>query len=113
MIMLRTEMRRFDRYKGRLACVCREGEKAHRAFVTNLAAGGLFLQTRARLQPGSQLVLEIERDDKPPLQLTGTVARKQTSHPSAIAVTQPGVGFAIETAPEEYFDLVMKLLKSS
>ena len=108
-----SEMRRFDRFKGRLPCLFREGGKTHRAFATNLAAGGLFLQTRAKLEPGTRLLLEIERDDQPPLLLTGTIARMQASHPSAVAVTQPGVGFALETAPEEYFDLVMKLLKTS
>ncbi|MBW2271956.1 MAG: PilZ domain-containing protein [Deltaproteobacteria bacterium] len=101
------QRRRFERYRSRLSCSFRDGDTTYQAFATDLSAGGLFLQTRAAIKPGTKLVINIERDSDPPLVLTGTVARMRKSHRSAVAVTQPGFGFELESAPEAYFTLVM------
>ena len=101
--------RRFDRVSGRFSCSLRHGDEQHRGFATNLSAGGLFLQTRAKFEPGSKLVLELDWRDGGKLTLTGSVARIQTPHRSTQVVSHPGVGFVVESAPEEYFQLVMGL----
>ena len=42
--------------------------------------------------------------------LTGVIARKRISNRSAAMVAAAGTGVQIQSAPEEYFRLVMKLL---
>ena len=101
--------RRFDRIGARFACALRSGDEEHRAFATNLSAGGLFLQTRAKFAAGDKLTLELDLPDGRKLTLTGSVARVQTPHRSTQAVSNPGLGFVVESAPEEYFQLVMGL----
>lgn len=72
--------RRFDRVSGRFACSIRQGDELHRAFATNLSAGGLFLQTRTEFEPASKLILELDWENGGTLTLTGTVARVQAPH---------------------------------
>jgi hypothetical protein len=108
-----SEQRRFERYRGRLPCSFRDNGATHRAFATNFSPSGLLLQTRAKIPPGTKLVLDLERDDGPPVVVTGKVARMLSSHPSVTAVAQPGLGFELESAPELYFELMMALQKDA
>ena len=105
--------RRFDRFRGRLSCSFQAGETTRQAFATNLSAGGLFLQTRTKLEPGTHLIVNLDREGEQPTVLTGTVARVRRAHPSVASVTHPGIGFAVDSAPEAYFRLVMDLLENS
>ena len=55
------------------------------------------------------LVVNLEREGETPLAVTGAVIRLKRSHPGAMSITQPGVGFSIDSAPEAYFQLIMSL----
>jgi len=103
------EQRRFERFKDRVSCTFKLGETIHRGFATDLSAGGLFLQTRSKPDPDTKLVVNLDREGETPLAVTGAVIRLRRSHPGAVSVRQPGVGFAIDSAPEDYFQLIMKL----
>jgi Tfp pilus assembly protein PilZ len=105
--------RHLERFKGRISCSFKDGDTVQRGFATNVSAGGLFLQSRAEMEPGTKLVLTLDREDGQPLVLTGKVARMRRSHRAAASVTQPGFGFALDSAPEDYFQFIMQLLENN
>ena len=83
----------------------------HRGFVTNLSASGLYLQTRAKLESGTKLMIEVEANVDSQIVLTGTVARMRRSHRATTVIHQPGIGIELVSAPEAYFQLIMELLE--
>jgi hypothetical protein len=107
---LRGENRRFCRYNSRIPCRLRRDGAVQIGFVTDLSASGFFVQTSAQLSPGSKLVLELDIEGTSSLHLDGLVVRTRKSHRAALSVaSQRGVGVKIESAPEEYFQLVLDL----
>jgi Tfp pilus assembly protein PilZ len=87
----------------------RDGESEIRGFVTDVSANGVFVQTQNRPALGCKVVLTLECEGPHPLVLTGAVARVLKSHHAAGSVIQSGVGIQIESAPEEFFQLVNDL----
>lgn len=105
----RPEKRRFPRHAFRIPCTFRVGGDEGRGFVTDVSAGGLFLQTVTRVEPGLEVLLTLELHEGPPLQLHGVVARTRVGHRSAATVLRPGFGVHLDAAPEAWFQLVLSL----
>jgi hypothetical protein len=105
--------RRFERHRQRFPCRMESSEAVHRGFIADASASGLFVNTSATLEPGTRTVLTIEPPGDCEIVLDALVVRKKKSHRSASAVVPPGVGFAIETAPEAYYQLVMKFCEET
>jgi Tfp pilus assembly protein PilZ len=102
--------RRFERHRARIACRIKVGTEEQRGFVTDISAGGLFLETRRALDADTKLVLTLDlSDDSAPLVLMGHVARARRSHRSVASVVSPGIAVELESAPEAYFQLVLDL----
>jgi hypothetical protein len=95
------------RHKRRMTCELRyEGRKAS-GIVLDLSASGLFVQTSARLDPGSVLQLILEaRGDTAEMDLRVRVARQRRTEPRLAALVPPGLGLQILDAPGAYFDLI-------
>ena len=103
-----SNQRRFDRIRQRLPCVIRDEGAHHQGFVTDLSPSGLFLQTRAKLEGALQLIIEIDWNGEN-ITLIGNVARVRKSNRSATAISTSGLGFQIQSAPENYFRMIMEL----
>ena len=99
--------RRFERHRQRFPCTIQSADANHRGFVADASASGLFINTSAVLEPGTQTTLKIEPLGAPEIILSAVVVRQKRSHRSASVVLPPGLGFSIETAPEAYYQLVM------
>jgi len=104
------ERRRFGRHAMRIPCAFRlEGEE-HHGFITNLSASGFFLQTTAKLRPGTRVVVvTTEVDALESVTLCGSVVRGLKSHRSTHVVAAHGVGIQLDSAPEPYYQAVMHL----
>jgi len=76
--------------------------------VTDVSASGLFLQTLANLAGSAQLIIDIDWNGEH-ITLMGKVAHVRQSNRSATAVNTSGFGFHIQSAPEDYFRLIMEL----
>ena len=103
------EMRQYQRHARRAACSFQSPEGTQRGFITNVSARGFFIQTRNRLEPATEIVVTIENDPDPPMIVTGTVARARSSHRSMSSIDQSGIGVQIDSAPEDYYRLVLEL----
>lgn len=104
----RVEKRRFPRQGLRIPCGFRSGGEEGRGFVTDVSAGGLFLQTMARLEPGREVHLSLHPPDAPAIEVLGIVARSRVGHRDAVSVLRPGIGVQIEAAPEAWYQLVLE-----
>lgn len=100
--------RTFDRVRQRVPCVIRDNGTEHQGFVTDVSPSGLFLQTRAQVPSGTQLVVELDWNGES-ITVTGSVARIRRSNRSAAVVNTAGFGFQIQSAPESYFQLMVAL----
>jgi hypothetical protein len=103
--------RRFDRIRQRLPCLIREGEARHQGFVTDVSPSGLFLQTRAKLSGSAQLIIDIDWNGAN-VTLIGAIARVRKSNRSVAVVSSGGFGIQVQSAPEDYFRLIMELQAS-
>jgi hypothetical protein len=77
-------------------------------FVTDVSPSGLFLQTRAKLVPGKQVIVDLDWNGEL-VTLTGVIARVRKSNRSAAMVNASGFGFEIQSAPEAYYQMIMDL----
>ncbi len=100
--------RSFDRIRQRVSCVIKDDTTEHLGFVTDVSPSGLFLQTRAKLVPGRQVIVDLGWNGEL-VTLTGVIARVCKSNRSAAMVNASGFGFEIQTAPETYYQMIMDL----
>lgn len=101
------DKRRFPRQGLRIPCGFSCGQEEGRGFVVDVSAGGLFLQTMTRLEPGREVRLRLDPPDAPAIEILGTVARTRVGHREAVSVVRPGVGVQIDAAPEAWYQLVL------
>ncbi|MFT5696783.1 MAG: Tfp pilus assembly protein PilZ [Myxococcota bacterium] len=103
------EQRQYRRHAWRLSCEFSSDTGAQRGFITNVSARGFFIQTRAKLEAGTEVVVVITSESSPPISVTGTVARSRRPHHSMASIEQPGLGVQIASATEDYYQLVLDL----
>lgn len=101
--------RQYRRHSRRLSCIYRVEGKDARGFITNISARGFFIQARNHPEPGADVIVTIEHDPTLPIVLTGTIARLRKTHRSMANIEQPGIGVQIDSAPEDYYQLVLDL----
>lgn len=105
----KTEQRQYRRHPRRLACNYRVEGKELRGFITNVSARGFFIQARNHPEPGAEVIVTIEHEPTPPIVVTGTIARLRKTHRSMANIEQPGIGIQIDSAPEDYYQLVLDM----
>lgn len=105
------DKRRYRRHMRRLSCSYRVGGSEQRGFITNISARGFFIQSRSHAELGAEVVVTIEHEPTPPIIVNGTIARQRKSHRSMSNLEQPGIGVQIDSAPEDYYQLVLDLEK--
>jgi Tfp pilus assembly protein PilZ len=95
------------RIRRRMACELRAEGRQQRAIVLDFSRTGLFVQTSARLAPGTPVELWIQfEDQREPILVRATVARQKAVPPNLTSVAQGGVGLRILDAPRAYYDLL-------
>ena len=103
---VRTERRRFGRCRKRIACRITWDGSRTTAWVCDLSASGLLLQTNLRLPIGATIHVELRAEGREPILVTAKVVRARRSHRRAQGVVQSQVGLGLLGAPESYFQLV-------
>lgn len=101
-----SEQRVAKRIRRRMACEIQAEGRQQRAIVLDLSRTGLFVQTSARLSPGSVLELSIPSESREPIVLRAAVARQKAVPSNLTSVAQGGVGLRILDAPRAYYELI-------
>ncbi|HEY5657678.1 MAG TPA: PilZ domain-containing protein [Myxococcota bacterium] len=103
------EKRKLQRQRKRLTCELVVGVERHAALVRDLSPHGLFVQTRARLEPGTEvLVLFAAGEQQPELRLLARVARRRESPPRLQASVPGGLGLELVDAPPAFLELAAR-----
>jgi hypothetical protein len=87
-----------------MPCEIRADGRQQRAIVLDFSRSGLFVQTSARLAPGTTVELEIQLDStSPAVRVRARVARQKAVPSNLTSVAQGGVGLRILEAPPAYY----------
>lgn len=101
------ENRVAKRIRRRIPCELRASGRQQRAIVLDCSRTGLFVQTSARLAPGTQVEVWLQFEgQREPMLLRATVARQKAVPSNLTSVAQGGVGLRILDAPRSYYDLL-------
>lgn len=99
-----------ERKKRRLPCSIRNQSQRFSGMVVELSATGLFLQTRARVDLGDDLELEVSVPCRAePISLTVSVVREKRVPARLRSVAQGGIGTRILAAPEAFYEYLLSL----
>lgn len=100
------EKRRTNRIKHRLTCEIVVDQQPYPAVVRDIAATGLFVQTRQRPLQGSVIEVRFPATaGLPSFSCEAGVARHRNVHPRLQAEVQSGVGLEILGRPTDYLAL--------
>jgi hypothetical protein len=90
-----------------MACEIKADGRQQRAIVLDLSRSGLFVQTSARLSPGSTVELWLPCEERSePIILRAAVARQKAVPSNLTSVAQGGVGLRILDAPRAYYEMI-------
>ena len=94
-----------------MPCEVSIGDARHQGFVLNVSRGGLYVQTRAGVEVGSLVGVELA----PPastrsIPLRARVVWRRVQRGRAIRVNEDGMGLCIQSAPTSYDALLDELL---
>lgn len=90
-----------------MACEIETDGRQQRAIVLDLSRTGLFVQTSARLAPGTTVEVRLAAEERrEPILVRATVARQKAVPSNLTSVAQGGVGLQILDAPRAYYELI-------
>jgi len=98
------------RIKKRLPCRVKVAGTSFGGMVLNVSRSGLFVQTTARVDPGTEMWLELNPSaERSAIELGAQVIWKRVVDARLRGVVSGGVGLKIHSAPESYYTLLMRL----
>lgn len=101
------EHRVAKRVRRRMPCEIKAEGRQQRAIVIDFSRTGLFVQTSARLSPGTPVELWIQfEDQREPILLRASVARQKAVPSNLTSVAQGGIGLRILDAPPSFYALL-------
>jgi len=101
------EKRKQRRTRKRLSCELVIGESRETVLVRDLSPGGLFVQTRAKVDPSQRVRLVFSAQaDLPGMELEARVMRKRHTPPRLQSSVPSGVGLEVLDPPAAYLELV-------
>ena len=101
------ERRRDRRTKKRLACEMHLDDRRYLGIVLDISSQGLFVQTNAKLSPGTEMTVELTLPGtSEPLVMACKVARTKLVPLNLISVAQGGVGLRIKKPPKAFQEFV-------
>ena len=101
--------RRYARVKRRLSCALTSGGRRYTGVVLDVSAHGVFVQTSAKLEPGTMVDLELGIGPEETLQMQARVARSKLVPAELRSIAKGGLGLHIVIPPEEYFGFYAKV----
>jgi hypothetical protein len=88
-----------------MACEIKAEGRLQRAIVLDFSRTGLFVQTSARLAPGTAVELSLQiQETGAPIRLRARVARQKAVPSNLTSVAAGGVGLRIVEAPPPYYE---------
>jgi len=107
------EKRKQRRTRKRLTCELVIGESRQTVLVRDISPEGLFVQTRARVDPNSTVRLVFAaKDELPAIDVEARVARKRNTPPRLQSSVPSGVGLEVINPSDAYFMLVERSVAS-
>jgi len=104
------ENRSSKRQRWRLPCEIVYDGGRQRSFVVDLSETGLFVQTGARLRPGTEVEVRLTLDRRPaPVVLRTRVARTKQVPSHLMSVARSGIGLRLLDAPDDYLAVLADL----
>jgi hypothetical protein len=101
------EKRKQRRTRKRLTCELVIGESRQTVFVRDLSPDGLFVQTRAKVDPNARVRLVFgAQADLPQMEFEARVTRKRHTPPRLQSSVPSGVGLEVIDPPAAYLTLV-------
>lgn len=96
-----------ERIIKRLPVTFSDGKNEYKGTTANISHSGVFIRTRHILKPGTIIKIEMELENDLMMELVGIVVRfvKVGS-----TVFKDGIGVQLVTIPQEYNDLIDKLI---
>jgi hypothetical protein len=85
-----------------MPCKVHTEGRQHNGIVLDLSGSGLFIQTSAKLPPGSQVRIDLSLPDDEAVMTVEVVRRKQVPA-QLLTVAHGGIGVRILSAPESYY----------
>ncbi len=107
------EKRKQRRTRKRLTCELVIGESRQTVLVRDLSPEGLFVQTRAQVDPNGRVLLVFAaKDDLPAIEVEARVARKRNTPPRLQSSVPSGVGLEVIDPSDAYYTLVERSVAS-
>lgn len=101
------EHRAAKRFRRRTACELRADGRQQRAIVLDVSRTGLFIQTSARLSPGTEVEVVVQFEgQREAMLLRARVARQKAVPSNLTSVAQGGVGLRILDAPRSFYQMI-------
>jgi hypothetical protein len=100
------EKRGLSRVKKRLPCELEVDGVTHTGLVLDVSARGLFVQTAATPGPGTSLTVRLHPPGGRAIVVQGRVARRRMVPRRLASLASGGIGLRVESAPEEFFQLL-------
>jgi hypothetical protein len=105
----RKEKRVFPREKLRAPCDFTGGGESGSGFLLNISPRGMFLQTRTRVPPGTELQIHVRDLGPTPFTLLARVVHRTNAHRATSPVETGGMGLEIVSAPEDFYQVLYAL----
>ena len=107
------EKRKQHRTRKRLTCELVIGESRQTVLVRDISPEGLFVQTRAKVDPNGRVRLVFAaKDDLPAIEVEARVARKRNTPPRLQSQVPSGVGLEVIDPSDAYYTLVERSVAS-
>ncbi len=107
------QRRHHVRTKKRISCTLVSGEQRYSGVVLDCSPQGLFVQTSAKLVPGSMVDIELGVSTQPePLLMQARVARQKVVPPRLRSVAHGGIGLHIDLPPQGYLEFFAELTRT-
>jgi hypothetical protein len=101
------DKRKQRRTRKRLTCELVIGESRQTVLVRDLSPEGLFVQTRAKVDPNGRIRLVFAaKEDLPAIEVEARVARKRITPPRLQSSVPSGVGLEVIDPSDDYYALV-------
>ena len=105
--------RRHARTKKRISCALLSGGRRYSGVVIDCSPQGLFVQTSAKLAPGTIVEVELGVSTREePLLMQARVARQKLVPPELRSVAQGGLGLQIDLPPQAYLEFYAELTRT-
>ena len=104
------QVRPEPRFEERVPCRVRVQDTTYEGTVLNVSWSGLFVETSAYARPGNDVWLELHTGGGERfIRLGAQVRWKRSGEPRSPSASSEGMGLEIHSAPESYYDFLLRV----